>query len=123
MKDNTNGDVGRATSIGLSEAVLILRGWVDDSALVRCELQFSTHAAGFLGRAVEASETRFRLMSDDTETELVLPIRAGFTFGYTDMRDGPPEDTAKYDGLMVVFLPYVDDPGDADRIVLCLKKE
>jgi hypothetical protein len=121
--DSTNGDTGRATSVGLSEAVLIWRGWVEDKALIRCELRFLSLAAVLLGRAVEASATRLRLVSAEKGSELVLPIRDDFIFEYTDMRDGPPEHIAKYNGLMVVYFPFENDPDEADWIVLCEMKE
>jgi hypothetical protein len=122
MNDEMNDGVGRATNIGLAEALLLLRTWAEDKTLVRCELLLGSLAAGFRGRAVAASGTEFRLMSDDTWTELTLPLRAGFRFGYTDMRDSP-EHSSQFDNLLVVFFPYHGDPDQADKIVLYEIKE
>lgn len=65
---------------------------------------------------VAVSESEIRVMSDDTRSELVLPIREDFEFGYGDMRHHP-QHADEFDKILIVFFPFKDNAHKADIIV------
>ena len=101
--------------MGRADALAMLTVWRDDRTLIRCELHFRALAAMFWSRVVAVTDAEVRLLDSD-RGELVLPLRADFTFEYGDMR-AFPELAEKYLRGFVVLFPFADNPGDADLIV------
>jgi hypothetical protein len=117
-----NSDGGFTMRTGRSEALALFNTWLEDRVLLRVELHLFSVASTLNARLFEVSDTRLRFMSDDRWSELDLPLRDDFTFGYTDMRDFP-EEGKEFEHLVVIFFPYEDDPDDAERIVITELKE
>jgi hypothetical protein len=101
--------------MGRDDALSMLRLWRDDGVLIRCDLKFRALAAIFWSRVVAVSDTEVRFLDED-RGELVLPLRADFTFSYGDMR-AFPRFANKYRRGFVVLFPFEGDSGDADTIL------
>lgn len=102
--------------LGREEQVTLFRAWLDDAALLRVELRFKVLAATFRARITCAEEAELRFMSDDSNSELVLPVPPDAEFRYLDMRDYP-EEAKEFVRMVVMFFPYDNDPGAADQLV------
>ena len=100
---------------GRDEALSIFRTWATDGVVIRCELRFRALAATFCARVRAVSDAELSLLSDDRWTELVLPLREDFTFGYGDMRTFPREGET-FERILIAFFPYDGDPADSDHI-------
>lgn len=79
--------MGFAVRTGRRDAIDLFRKWVLEATLLRVHFSFSLFALSFLGRLKEASDTRLYFLSDDTTSELELPLPANLEFGYGDDRD------------------------------------
>jgi hypothetical protein len=71
---------------GRPEAIDLLRKWVSDATLLRVYFSFSLFSLSFLGKVKEVSDTRLYFLSDDTTSELELPLPDNLEFGYGDDR-------------------------------------
>lgn len=60
-------------------------------------------AVSLQGRIASRVDREVRLISDDTFSELVLPLPDDLTFGYGDTRK-VPENMATYDSILVVWM-------------------
>jgi hypothetical protein len=109
-------------SVGRDDALAIFRTWAEDEVLIRCELRFRTLAATFRGRVLEASDSRLHVVSDDTWTEFVLPLREDFEFAYGDLRDFPVEGEM-FARILIAFFPPVGDPAESDHIAFAEFKD
>lgn len=94
--------------VGRSEAVDLLRKWRSESALLRCDLMFGMLAAVFRARVVFADSGMVKLLSDDTFSEMALPLSPDMEFAYGEPRDFP-EDARIYESVLVLRLPGTDD--------------
>jgi len=90
--------------IGRAEALDLLSKWRSDRALLRCDFSFARFAASLRGRILGLTDKEFRLVSDDTFSELAVPLSAALEFGYGDPRDFP-EDCPVFEGGLVIFFP------------------
>ena len=100
-----------------TEALDLLRKWFSERALLRCDLGFSDFAACLRGRIMAVSDERLHILSDDTFTELELPLRASFAFGYGEPRDFPDE-AAEFESTLVIFLTFPLPTREPDTISL-----
>ncbi|HEX2712280.1 MAG TPA: hypothetical protein VHM88_08665, partial [Candidatus Acidoferrales bacterium] len=75
---------------------------------------FSTFAACLRARVVEVSNDGVKLASDDTFSEVTLPITEGLIFEYADPRDFPEEAELFRRGLAIVIPTREAEP---DRII------
>jgi hypothetical protein len=78
--------IGFTVRIGRPEAIDLFRKWVSDAAPLRVHFSFSLFALSFLGRIKEVSDARLCFLSDDTTSELELPLPGNLEFGYGDDR-------------------------------------
>jgi hypothetical protein len=100
--------------IGRHDALSMLRTWRNDDVLIRCELRFRTVTAVLWSRVVAVSDTEVRFL-DGERGELVLTLRADFSFSQADRRS-IPDLAKKYRRGFVVAFPFQDDLGEADAI-------
>jgi hypothetical protein len=101
--------------IGRHDALSMIRAWRSDDVLIRCKLRFRTVTAVLWSRVVPVSDTEVRFL-DVERGELVLTVRADFSFSHADMRS-LPHLARKYRRGFVVAFPREDDLGEADAIV------
>jgi hypothetical protein len=101
---------------GRSEALDVFRTWLVDRALLRCELRFAGFAATLKVRLTYVSEGHLALLSDDTGSELIVPLRQDFTFGYGDARLCRSR-TSEFVRMLVLFFPSPGGPATADAMV------
>ena len=104
-------------NVGFAEALLVLRAWATDRALVRCELRFRVLAATFDARVLSVTDQELRLLSDDERSQLTLPLRSDFTCAYGDLRTALIGGHTYESNLLLLF-PYAGDPTEADAIHL-----
>ncbi len=100
--------------VGRSEALDIFSKWLSERTLLRCDFSFWEFAACFRGRIVSLSDDRLQVLSDDSFSELVLPLRAGLSFGYGEPRSEP--ETLEFSGALIVFMAELPPAGDVDTI-------
>jgi hypothetical protein len=100
-----------------SEALDVLRTWLADRAPLRCELRFADFVATLKVRLTDVSDTQIALVSDDTRSALVLPLRKDFSFGYGDTRLCATE-TTEFVRMLVLFFPSRGGAAPADAVVL-----
>jgi hypothetical protein len=99
-----------------SEALDVFRTWLVDRALLRCELRFTNFVATLKVRLTDVSETQIALLSDDSRSALVLPLRKDLSFGYGDARLSRTE-TTEFVRMLVLFFPSPGGPATADAVV------
>ena len=109
--------VGLSLRTGRSEAIDLLRKWSLDKSLVRCQGSLSKIAFSLNGRISSVDDRELRIISDDTDSELVLRFTAEMEFGYADSRvvSGPEK---QYESCLVVFFGPVPDEGTPDTIAI-----
>jgi hypothetical protein len=95
---------------GRLEAVDIFRKWEAERANVKCFFTFGSFAACLVGHFFFVADDRVRLLSDDTLSELDLPLNDSLGFLYAEPR-GTPEETDFASGI-VVQLPTISNTGD-----------
>ncbi len=91
---------------GRTEAIDLFRRWVSEATLLRVHFSFSLFALSFLGRIKEVSDTRLYFLSDDTTSELELPLPDDLEFGYGDDRRFENVGLA---GIVLIF-PLAEAP-------------
>lgn len=96
------GPRGSRVRTGFDEAVLTLRGWVEQAVLVRVELRFAACAAAFCGRLVVVTADEIRLLADDGSADFALPLKPTFSFVFQDIRH-LPIDHPEFGDMVVVF--------------------
>lgn len=99
-----------------SEALDVFRTWLIDKALLRCELRLSNVVATLKVRLTDVSDTQIALLSDDNRSQMVLPLRKDFSFGYGDARLCPTA-THEFVRILVLFFPSAGGPATADAVV------
>lgn len=83
----------------------LLAAWSRAGTLLRCEFRFRWFAACFRARIRLLTEDRIELLSDDTRSELVLPLPPTVTLGLGEFVPmPPPDDAADYGEIVVVRL-------------------
>jgi hypothetical protein len=93
-----NSNAGRA--ISREEAVLVINGWRESRALVKCDCEIAGLAFSMRGRVVEfTAGRRLRFLSDDTFSEFVFDIPSDLACKYADPRGFPEEAAAFVCGL------------------------
>jgi hypothetical protein len=102
--------------VGRSEALDILSKWLSERTLLRCDLSFSEFAACFRGRVIALTADRLQLLSDDTFSEFVLPLRVDLNFGYGESRSEP--ENLEFAGGLVIFMSELPRTGDVNTICL-----
>jgi hypothetical protein len=98
---------------GLEEALVMFRVWQSDRALLRCDFLLTKFAACLRARVIDVSDDKVRLLSDDSFSEVVLPLSAELDFEYADSRDFP-EEVAVFKRGLVVFFP---GPRKPDKVL------
>ena len=63
------------------------------------------------------SDEALHILSDDTFSELSLPLRADLKFGYGEPRDFPDE-AAEFESALVIFLTFPLPTHEPDTITL-----
>jgi len=71
--------------VGLGEALDLFAKWKSNRTLLRCDLEFAAFAACFRGRIDDVSGDRVRFASDDSKTELVLPLSTDLEFALVEL--------------------------------------
>lgn len=99
---------------GRSEALDIFNKWLTERTLLRCDLLFLEFAACFRGRIVSLTDDRVRVLSDDTFSELDLPLTPELNFGYGEPRSGP--ENLEFSGTLIVFMAELPPTGDVDTV-------
>jgi hypothetical protein len=105
-----------------SEALDVLRTWLVDRAPLRCELRFADFVATLKVRLTDVSDTQIALLSDDSRSALVLPLRKDFSFGYGDTRLCQTE-TSEFVRMLVLFFPNRNGATAADAVVFAETKD
>ena len=79
---------------------------------MHCEGHFSMYAFSFRGRIVTADDQEVRLMSDDTQSHVVMPIAGATAFAYEATLEGVQGDKEHECCLVAFFGPLgeIDDP-------------
>jgi hypothetical protein len=92
----------------------LFRKWLEDGSLVRCEGHFSMYAFSFRGRIVAADDQEVRLMSSDTQSQVVMRIPGATEFAYVDTRDveGLQARDKEHECCLVAFFGPLGEIGD-----------
>lgn len=94
--------------VGLGEAVDLFAKWRSESALLRCDLMFETLAAVFRARVVFVDSGMVRLLSDDTFSEMALPLSPDMEFAYGEPREFP-EDARVFESTLALRIAGTDN--------------
>lgn len=101
---------------GRAEALDIFRKWMSDGALLQCHWNLYTLAATFRVRVSAVSGGEIAFWSDDKTSELTLPLKPEFEFGYGEPERSSVEAMDSVSGLVVFLSPT--GPGlDPDAIM------
>ena len=95
--------------VGLGEALDLFAKWKSNRTLLRCDLEFAAFAACFRGRIDDVSGDRVRFASDDSKTELVLPLSTDLEFALVEPRDREPDEGELFVSGLVLLLPDGED--------------
>lgn len=107
---------------GRTEAIDLLRKWFSERALIECDFSFSEFATCLRGRIMAVSDEHLHILSDDTFSELELPLRANLEFGYGEPLDFPDE-AAEFESGLVIFLTPPSPIREPDTISLLKVKD
>jgi|SRR5271165_4442312 len=107
---------GREISKG--EALLIISGWRDSSALIKCRCEIAPTAFSMRGRIVELSGNRVRFFATEGVSEFVFDLKDDFTALYTEPRDFPEEAETDVCALIFAFSAKAEYSGVKDFIAL-----
>jgi hypothetical protein len=99
--------------ISKEEALLIISGWRDSSAVIDCSCEVAPLAVSFRGRIVDISGSkRIRFLHFDGKDEFVFDVKDDFDCWYVEPRDFPED--AKTSACALTFL-FVARHGDATK--------
>ena len=96
----------------------LFKAWAEDRALIRVELRLLRLAATFTVRVavvVPGTPGEIRFLADDRWAELVIPIPGDVTFRFLDINEFT--GGAKFERMLMMFYPFVNDPDEADQVV------
>jgi hypothetical protein len=103
-------------SEGRADALALLLAWRDADTELRCELRFTRFAACFRGRIRLLTVDRLEVLSDDTRSELALPLSRDITIALGAFVPSlPPDDAAEYGRIVTVTF---DDAPPGDELAL-----
>src|SRR5439155_25254051 len=91
-------------------ALNLLRDWSERESLIRCYFSFIRFACCFRARIRVLLPERIEFLSDDTRTELSLPLAEDLEFGIGDFATESPDDAATYGRCLAIFIPVPNDP-------------
>lgn len=109
--------------MGRNEALALLRSWADKGALLKCDVEVERVALCLRARIASLGDSTVRLLSDDTLSEIALPLAADLTFAIGDFRRAAPDEAELYDMFLTIFIPTPHAPDSPDSIVLMEVKE
>lgn len=106
-------------SISKAEALLVIAGWRDSSALIKCNGEVAPLAFAMRGRIVEfVLPNRVRFLAENALSEFAFILRDDFECWYMEPRDFP-EEAEKCVCALTFFFP--SRPGYAsDRDFIAL---
>lgn len=110
-------------SVGRPEAFSLLRSWADSGALLKCDVEVERIALCLRARIRSLGADGIRLLSDDTFSEVTLPLRDDLTFAVGDFRAAAPDEADSYDMFLTIFIPTLRSPTNPDSIVLIQVRE
>jgi len=103
--------------MGRDEALDLLRKWLAEGTLLRCNFDLLVFAATLRARVRDVAPDRLELLSDDATSEVVLPLRPDFEFGYGEPAPRSVDAQDSVCGLVILLSP--SGPGlDPDAVLL-----
>jgi hypothetical protein len=105
--------------ISKEEALLIISGWRDSSAVIESKFEVAPLAFSFRGRIVEFSGSkRVRFLHVDGREEFVFDIKDDFDCWYVEPRDFLEDAKVSVCALTFFFLPRTGYATNKDFIAL-----
>ena len=98
-----------------AEAVSLFRKWMEEFALLYCEVNFIGFACGFETRLTFVSDAEVRGCSDDGRSQIAVDLNRAVAFGYADTR-GTPDVAQDFLAGVIVFFSEPSETDNFERI-------